>query len=63
MYSKKNNGPRIEPCGTPCLTLSPVGDYTVIRIDIVNNYFLIYRHNNKFSFKISGNLPEALARI
>jgi hypothetical protein len=20
MYTKKSNGPRIEPCGTPCLT-------------------------------------------
>ena len=22
MYNRKNSGPSIEPCGTPCLTLS-----------------------------------------
>jgi len=35
MWNRKNNGPRIEPCGTPCFIFPPFRE-TIFRIFVLN---------------------------
>jgi hypothetical protein len=45
MYNKKNNGPRIEPCGTPNLTCFQCEKYWLDCLSLITTlWYLLFKY-------------------